>query len=119
MLIWNFIKDICSNLPCPFCKNHAVNYISKVNINDIKTKNGLKKVLFDFHNHANKNSGKPINDLNILSKYKTSNTIKIFRLFEERFFKSYIGTRQFTDWIKNALKVRYGEFCDKIKDYIN
>ena len=119
MLIWNFIKDVCSNLPCPFCKNHAINYIAKVNINDIKTKDGLKRVLFEFHNNANKNSRKPISDITVLNKYKTSNTIKIFNYFEERFFKSYIGSRQFTDWIKNALKVRFKEFCDEIKDYIN
>ena len=118
MLIWNFIKDVCSNLPCPFCKNHAIDYISKVNICDIKTKEGLKKVLFEFHNNANKNSRKPISDITVLNKYKTSNTIKIFNYFEERFFKSYIGNRQFTDWIKNALKIRFKEFCDEIKDYI-
>jgi len=118
MIIWNFIKDVCSNLPCPYCKNHAVNFIKSVNIVDIKTKGGLKKVLFNFHNIANKNSNKKKIDISVLNKYKYSNVSKIFSLFEKRFFHSYIGTRQFTDWIKNSLKIRYKEFIDKIKDYI-
>ena len=118
MMIWDFIKDVCRNLPCPFCKNHAVSFTKSVNIIDIKTKAGLKKVLFDFHNIANKNSNKGEVNISVLDKYKSSNVQKIFTLFEKRFFHSYIGTRQFTDWIKNALKIRYKEFINKIKDYI-
>ena len=48
MIIWNFIKDVCNHLPCPYCKNHAVNYIKLVNINDIKTKEGLKGLYLNF-----------------------------------------------------------------------
>lgn len=118
MIIWDFIGDICENLPCPFCKTHAVNFIKSININNIKTKEGLKKVLFDFHNTANRNARKKEVDISILNKYKMSNVNKIFILFEKRFFHSYIGTRQFTDWIKNALKIRYKEFLKKIENHI-
>jgi hypothetical protein len=118
MIVWNFIKDICNNLPCPFCKNHAVKYIKLVNINDIKTKEGLKKALFEFHNYVNRNSNKKVEDISILNKYKHVNVLVAFQYFEKRFFRSYIGTRQFKDWINNALKERYKEFCKTINHFI-
>ena len=118
MIIWNFINDICQTLPCPFCKTHAVNYLKTVNINNIKSKEGLKKVLFDFHNNANQNSNKKIEDISILNKYKKANVLAVFNHFENRFFVSYIGTRHFNDWIKNALKEKFKEFCKTINDYI-
>ena len=59
-----FYKDVCNHLPCPYCKNHAVNYIKLVNINDIKTKEGLRS-LFEFHNYVNRNSNKKIEDISI------------------------------------------------------
>jgi len=118
IIVWNFIKDICNHLPCPFCKRHAVNYLKTVNIINIKSKEGLKKVLFDFHNQANKNSNKKMEDISILNKYKNANVSVAFQYFEKRFFRSYIGTRQFNDWINNALKERYKEFCKTINDFI-
>lgn len=118
MVIWNFIKDVCNHLPCPYCKNHAVNYIKLVNINDIKTKEGLKRSLFEFHNYVNRNSNKKIEDISILNKYKHVNVSIAFQYFEKRFFRSYIGTRQFNDWINNALKERYKDFCKTINDFI-
>lgn len=118
MIIWNFIKDVCNNLPCPYCKTHAVKYIKLVNMNDIRTKEGFKRALFEFHNHVNRNSNKKIEDISILNKYKKANVLAIFQYFETHFFISYIGTRQFNDWINNALKERYKEFCKTINDYI-
>lgn len=118
MIIWNFINAICQTLPCPFCKTHAVNYLKTVNIIDIRSKEGLKKVLFDFHNNANRNSSKKIEDISILNKYKRANVLAVFNNFEKRFFVSYIGTRVFNDWIKNALKEKFKEFCKTISDYI-
>tara|TARA_B100000073_G_scaffold67031_3_gene49571 strand:+ start:7109 stop:7714 length:606 start_codon:yes stop_codon:yes gene_type:complete len=118
MVIWDFIGDVCKTLPCPFCKTHAVNYIKGVNLNSIKSKEGLKRVLFDFHNNANQNSNKKIEDISILNKYKNANVLSVFNHFERRFFVSYIGTRQFNDWIKNALKEKFKEFCRVINDYI-
>jgi len=118
MIIWNFVKDVCQHLPCPFCKNHAVKYVKSVNMKDIRTKEGFKRVLFEFHNYVNRNSNKKIEDISILNKYKNANVLVVFQYFEQRFFRSYIGTRQFNDWINNALKERYKEFCKTINDYI-
>ena len=78
----------------------------------------MKRVLFNFHNNANQNSNKKIEDISILNKYKNANVLSVFNHFERRFFVSYIGTRQFNDWIKNALKEKFKEFCRVINDYI-
>ena len=104
LVVWNFIKEICSSLPCPYCKEHAVNYISKVHISNINTKEKLIKTLFDFHNDVNSKTGKGVMNIGVLQKYKSANLNKILELFKSRFFVSYIGRRHFDDWIKNKTK---------------
>ena len=104
MVVWNFIKEICSSLPCPYCKQHAINYISNVRISNINTKEKLIKTLFDFHNDVNNRTGKGVMNMGVLSKYKSANLNKILELFKSRFFVSYIGRRQFDDWIKNKTR---------------
>lgn len=116
--IWSFIKKICANLPCPYCKNHAMNYIKTINERNVLTKEGLKNVLYEFHNDVNIRTGKGKTNKEVLNKYKKANTYKIFALFERRFFHSYIGTKTFTDWIKNELKQEYYKFCNKIESHI-
>ena len=34
----NIIESICSSLPCPYCKDHARNYLKTHNFDSIKTK---------------------------------------------------------------------------------
>jgi len=57
------IKDllfmICSNVPCPICKSHAKNYLSRVSKNKIKTKEDCKRFFYDFHNVVNQRTNKP------------------------------------------------------------
>jgi len=102
--VWIFIKDICGGLPCPYCRKGALTYVSKISIVDINTKDKLKKVLFNFHNYVNMKTGKEVQSINILEKYKNANLNKILEFFMNRFFVSYIGTRQFNDWYKNKLR---------------
>lgn len=116
--IWNFIKRICQNLPCPFCKNHAISYTNKISLNQVRTKEGLKLVLFNFHNYVNKSSNKSELDIGILNKYKLAKVNNVFTHFQNRFFISYLGTRQFTDWIKNALKEDFKEFWRKLDKFM-
>lgn len=116
--IWEFIKKICAHLPCPYCKNHALSYIKNINVRSVTTKDGLKNILYEFHNDVNIKTGKGKLGKEVLNKYKKANTHRIFTLFENRFFYSYIGTRTFTDWIKNELKQEYYNFCNKIESHI-
>jgi hypothetical protein len=113
--IWDFIVQVCSNLPCPFCRQHAVNYITKIPLHSINTRPKFEKVLFDFHNSVNSRTGKNIENIQVLEKYKrAANIQKICNFFETRFFHSYIGRRNFDDWMKNEFKIKYYAFLNKI-----
>jgi len=80
--IFDIIKDVCRNLPCPYCKSHAEEYMSKINFRNITSSNDLKLMLFTFHNTVNKRTNKPdfsIDELN--TKYKQGNIINIVNHF--------------------------------------
>lgn len=51
--IFHIIYTICSNLPCPFCAEHAKEYLAKNNLMRSQTKEELKYELFKFHNVVN------------------------------------------------------------------
>ena len=62
----NLIRDIivkimyiCKNLPCPECSQHAVETLSKLNINLVRTREALITVLLQFHNSVNRRTKKP------------------------------------------------------------
>jgi hypothetical protein len=76
------IVTICRNLPCPKCANHASDYMSRISINSILTKDDLKNMLFKFHNDVNARTGSPefsYTELN--NKYSTAITINIIQNF--------------------------------------
>jgi hypothetical protein len=78
----NNINIICSNLPCPICSTHAKEYMGKINFNSIRSKQDLKKLLFDFHNTVNSRKGYTIFTKEELdSKYSNSNTVNIIHNF--------------------------------------
>ncbi len=112
--IWDFIKNCCATLPCPFCREHAVNYTKNISLSEVNTKEKLQNILFNFHNTANTNSGSKTENISILEKYNNANIGKVFKLFEDRFFKSYIGTRMFNDWQKNIFKKDFINFKKKV-----
>jgi hypothetical protein len=78
----NNIVLICKNLPCPTCASHASDYMSKINLNAIRTKDDLKNMLFKFHNDVNTRTGSPqfsYDELN--DKYSNAVTINIIQNF--------------------------------------
>ena len=117
--IWGFIKEVCNTLPCPFCQKHATEYVNKITSQQINTKEKLKTVLFEFHNSVNSRTGKSIVGRDVLTKYNRANIKPIFDLFEERFFHSYIGRRQFDDWIKNNFKQKFITFYNIVRTQFN
>jgi len=117
--MWDFIKKICKTLPCPYCRQHASAYVDKITTHQINTKDKLKTVLFNFHNSVNIRIGKKSENISILTKYNKANIMAIFNLFEQRFFHSYIGTRTFNDWIKNAVKKEYYDFFNNVRTKFN
>lgn len=59
-IIFNEIKNICSNLPCPECSKHALVMLSTVKPNSVRTKEDLIYFLLEFHNSVNIRLKKPI-----------------------------------------------------------
>ncbi len=76
------IYSICINLPCPDCSNHAKNHLDSMNFKQIRTKEQLKNMLFEFHNIVNAKKGYPLFPRTELdSKYSAANTLNIIHHF--------------------------------------
>lgn len=108
--VWNFIDKCCSNLPCPFCRQHAISYIKNVSMNQINTKAKLIKYLFDFHNSVNLRIRHSQFKWNEMTKYNDANMKNIFTNFEINFFKMYYNHKEFNGWIRNKFKDDYIKF---------
>jgi hypothetical protein len=85
--LFSFIKQICDNLPCPDCAQHATKYINGVNFQAILNKEQLKVMLFNFHNEVNIQKKYDSYDYADIVKYKTAVTINIVSNFFYHFNK--------------------------------
>jgi hypothetical protein len=76
------IYQVCTNLPCPMCSQHAKTYLDSINFNTIQTKEQLKHMLFTFHNVVNARKGVPLFSSSELdAKYSLAVTRNIFSNF--------------------------------------
>ena len=76
------IKTVSANLPCPDCSQDAANELNKVQFDNINSKEELKLLLFNFHNHVNRKLNKPIFELSQLDdKYSKANINKLYNNF--------------------------------------
>jgi hypothetical protein len=69
--IINYIFKICSNLPCPECSTHAIDFLKTVRFNNVSKKEDLIEIMYVFHNQVNKNINKkefPIESLSIYTE---------------------------------------------------
>ena len=71
--LFRIIFTICTNLPCPICSKHAQEYLDKININSIQTKQDMIHMLFVFHNEVNSRKSVAPFPIDGLEKYKTGN----------------------------------------------
>jgi len=81
----NIVKNICSNLPCPECKQHAMAKIKTLNDKAINEKESFKKALLIFHNEVNQRLNKPqfsIEELN--NKYSKGKLVDIILYFRQQ-----------------------------------
>lgn len=76
--------NICNNLPCDMCTNHAISILSNCNLNNINTKEALQTILWKFHNEVNKKINKPLFTKlecdNLYKKCNINNIIHNFRI---------------------------------------
>lgn len=84
--ILKFIFQICTNLPCPLCSEHARTHLNGINFNSLQTKEQIKMTLFNFHNMLNKQKGYIIFTQAELSKYSSADFKKVII----NFFNAYM-----------------------------
>ena len=114
----NYIQRICSNLPCPECTQHAMEYMKQNlrRIDAITTKEQLQEFLVDFHNAVNVRKGKPaFTYKQAEDKYRLAKTSQViqyfFQIYAEKTngnlkmftngFQKQILLSEFSAWIVN------------------
>lgn len=79
------IHSLCSCLPCPTCKAHAMETLKKKNIFAVRTKSELKMFLYQFHNTVSHRKGMRTPDMRILAQYEHGNLRRIVQAFRQNF----------------------------------
>ena len=92
------ISNICRNLPCPLCSQHAVVYLDNTNMNLIQTKEHLIEFFYNFHNEVNKRKGFQQFPRELLhEKYSKANTSNIVHYFLVSFLDKSYSIRMIAD----------------------
>ena len=79
--MFGMIVRICKVLPCPECSLDASNFLAKIKLNDYKTKDEFKNMLYLFHNWVNAKKRKPLYNYSHLQKYGDFNLILVINNF--------------------------------------
>jgi len=79
--LFNMIIQISKNLPCPECASDASNFLARVKVSDLKSKENLKGMLYVFHNMVNAKKRKPIFHYSNIGFYGKYNLIKVINNF--------------------------------------
>ena len=107
------LQNICHSLPCPYCKDHARDYLKKHKFMNIKTKEELKMFFYRFHNNVNKRKKIKEEQITILDKYKNASMVNVYLYFRQEFFKTYYLANHFSGWIRNMQLETLKEFFKK------
>lgn len=96
--LFDIVKEVCNNLPCPDCAKHAVSYITKINVNALKTKEDFIMFLFEFHNSVNRRKNFPVFTVDeLLEKYSKANFKNIINYFMHYYRMEYRSIRMIAD----------------------
>ena len=121
------IVKICKYLPCPECSIHASDFLARIKINDYKTKEQFKNMLYLFHNWVNVKKRKNLFNYELMNKYSHTNLINVvnnfvlkyntkgnMKLLAESFQRSFV-IKDFLSWFK----VNSRAFITRKKQYPN
>ena len=93
--------NICCNLPCPYCSDHARKHLDSINFQAIQTKDQLKRMLYEFHNKVNLRKGYPEFPYEQLdAKYNQAITVNIIQNFIVAFTRKTHNIRLLADDLK-------------------
>ena len=108
----DIIISICSNLPCPECSNHAIEFLNTVYFKNVTKKEDLIEILYVFHNQVNKNLRKPEFSEEKLEIYNSKDMKEIL----DTFLKAY--NMRPPSALMN-LSFRRNSVTKKIKDFFS
>ena len=110
--MFDIIVKICRVLPCPNCSNDASNFLAKINLNEYKTKEDFKNMLYLFHNWVNAKKRKPLYNYSNMNNYSKLNLISVInnfitkyntkgnmKLLTESFQRNFV-IKDFMNWFK-------------------
>jgi hypothetical protein len=82
-ILFSHISQICNNLPCPECQQHATEFLAQINVGKVtSSKESLNQFLWTFHNTVNKRTGGAIISFETCQElYSRANTTAIIKHF--------------------------------------
>jgi hypothetical protein len=115
------IFDICSNLPCPDCREHAIKLLKTSNIHKISNKKQLISFLCEFHNIVNKKLKKPTKKIEEVEKqYSTAKLNMIVSIFFKVYNSVIYNEKMLADSFRRKIFLKkLLEDLIKLKPYIN
>lgn len=105
------LYNLCLNLPCQDCINHAKQYFKRYNMLNINNKENIIQYLFHFHNAVNKNTKKRLFTINEMEIYKKYSFDKVTNLLF--MYMNYRGNRM--DFINSQYR---RNSCNQIIHFI-
>lgn len=120
-ILIKIIFDICNNLPCPDCREHAIKLLKTSNINKISNKKELISFLCEFHNIVNKKLKKPTKNIEEVEKqYSTAKLNMIVFTFFRVYNSVIYNEKMLADSFRRRLFLKkLLEDLVKLKPYIN
>lgn len=112
--LFNIIKLICKNLPCPYCADDATRFLEQTNIYNVKSKQDFKNLIYIFHNRVNyKKKKNLLNFKDLDDLYKLKNLSKVIINFSQKYhtkgnmqllnesFQRQLVIKEFNKWMKD------------------
>lgn len=93
------VLNIMYNLPCPTCKQHAIDFSKKYDIKTAKTKSQLIQYFYFFHNRVNDRKNITNPNRSILNNYTKMNGVDVINNWYKKF--------------KNNLGINMNDFMNK------
>jgi uncharacterized protein YfeS len=119
--LFELLYQICVNVPCPYCMEHARKTLANVNKSRIRTKEDLIKVFFDFHNMVNTRLHKKMFTMDQFNdKYSKSQTRDVLNHFISVFSVSVKNDRAMAqNWSRRRLLTTFTSFIITNKHLFN
>ncbi len=120
-ILIRIIFDICNNLPCPDCREHAIKLLKTSNIHKISNKKQLISFLCEFHNIVNKKLKKPTKKIEEVEKqYSTAKLNMIVSIFFKIYNSVIYNEKMLADSFRRKIFLKkLFEDLIKLKPYIN